>query len=781
DGQAYLNENLGYEDGSLEDGTDYISIICAAYLAQTTAGSDMTYALLNSGEWHAVNTDGETNSLGIYGDGYESYNGSTGFPEGDVLYCTLTGLQDGYYEVTFKAAENAANGISVNSGSDIAQAYANEETPVDMTVGDKSAGSEEYTTYTFQIKIEDGNLKFGVKNKATGGNWAIAVPVSLTLLAPTDMKCVYLYNVATKKFLSRVNTTDSNGAQSWTAVDPYGIPLEIEFDDNNAATIKYLDSELYIRATNWGHADGNPNNDDSNGAYHPYTFTVKEVEGATSAYGTVYQFTGTYGTFYANADDADHRAAVNGTSTGNEPNITGDDDPTTYWVIVDKDTRDAIKNAWVQEQKDAAAEALGVDDIDAYAAVNAGTDCTDKVSDAALTTSITNWTSSITASEDTNASFAADTYGTELYQAAGTLTQTVTGLNPGVYKVTLQGYKRQGTNEKMWKLGNTYEDLDLSTAYLQANDNQINLKPWYVGATYEEDKTTSDGASDPYRPNWTSEGGPLCDADDSPYTNTLYTIVEAGDGETTGSIVLTICCPEYDTNGWMFVKSLTLTLLDTPNLFLHEDPQIQGTYYGTFSSTTACDLVDGVTASYLTADGVTDEGVDDNGDEWGTLTFTEADAIAANEGYLCMYEGEEGQGTMQFSLPATQDEVTAPEGNLLKAVSEETTGADLDDYAYVLGSENDVVGFYMLSDEGTIAAGKAYADLSSVIEESEETDVKYFKIVIGSEDDSTTTGIEEAVAPVRVSTDAIYDLAGRKVSQPQKGGIYIVGGKKVLY
>ena len=41
------------------------------------------------------------------------------------------------------------------------------------------------------------------------------------------------------------------------------------------------------------------------------------------------------------------------------------------------------------------------------------------------------------------------------------------------------------------------------------------------------------------------------------------------------------------------------------------------------------------------------------------------------------------------------------------------------------------------------------------------------------------TGIESVGADQQV--DFIFDLQGRRVSEPQKGGIYIVNGKKILF
>ena len=43
-----------------------------------------------------------------------------------------------------------------------------------------------------------------------------------------------------------------------------------------------------------------------------------------------------------------------------------------------------------------------------------------------------------------------------------------------------------------------------------------------------------------------------------------------------------------------------------------------------------------------------------------------------------------------------------------------------------------------------------------------------------------TTGIQRTVVVDADSKPVVYDLQGRKVSVPQRGGIYIINGKKVL-
>jgi hypothetical protein len=53
--------------------------------------------------------------------------------------------------------------------------------------------------------------------------------------------------------------------------------------------------------------------------------------------------------------------------------------------------------------------------------------------------------------------------------------------------------------------------------------------------------------------------------------------------------------------------------------------------------------------------------------------------------------------------------------------------------------------------------------------------------LIGEEDENGATIIYDVVEDSLNGDDFIYDLQGRRVSEPKKGGIYIKNGKKILY
>lgn len=112
--------------------------------------------------------------------------------------------------------------------------------------------------------------------------------------------------------------------------------------------------------------------------------------------------------------------------------------------------------------------------------------------------------------------------------------------------------------------------------------------------------------------------------------------------------------------------------------------------------------------------------------------------------------------------------------NLLRGYDEPalTTGPDAGDYLfYLLGVDNGKVGFYWGKDNGaafTSGAHKAY--LAVPAEKAGGVRAFYF--------DDTTTGID--TLNLNVENENAYDLQGRRVQQLQKGGLYIVDGKKML-
>ncbi len=166
-----------YEAGTLDDTIDWTADMADAVKSQTTEGSDMTFGMLNSGEWI-----GQT---GTYKTDYvERYAGNgVNFEEGEALYKNIEGLTPGVYEVTFYAVASAAEWVAgVDYGEGIAQIFANDVTQDIEVIEQESCDPTEYECTLTCIVGEDGTLSFGLQTIAEGGNWFVAQAVSLTYL-----------------------------------------------------------------------------------------------------------------------------------------------------------------------------------------------------------------------------------------------------------------------------------------------------------------------------------------------------------------------------------------------------------------------------------------------------------------------------------------------------------------------------------------------------------------------------------------------------------------------
>ena len=155
----------------------------------------------------------------------------------------------------------------------------------------------------------------------------------------------------------------------------------------------------------------------------------------------------------------------------------------------------------------------------------------------------------------------------------------------------------------------------------------------------------------------------------------------------------------------------------------------------------------------------------------GEVTLTRVNYVPANTGIVL--RGTAGV----YEVP--KQKVSAYLTNLLKGTTSpitlNQTEGDMTNYILANGSKG--IGFYKVaSGGGTLAANKAYLQLPSNLsatrhmmlrfedEYGQTTDIQY---LYTSSDDET--------AP------AIFDLQGRRVNGTmQQGGIYIVGGKKVI-
>lgn len=134
-----------------------------------------------------------------------------------------------------------------------------------------------------------------------------------------------------------------------------------------------------------------------------------------------------------------------------------------------------------------------------------------------------------------------------------------------------------------------------------------------------------------------------------------------------------------------------------------------------------------------------------------------------------------GKGYTSFKLEAADTQVmqstylqpSGDDGVEIATLSQE-------DYNYYIWDEANQA--FVKVTEGFVPGGSAYLALPvSVVSNPSDT-----LHVISAEDyENILTGIHTVSAPLLNGSDAVYDIAGRKVAQPEKG-LYIVGGRKVL-
>lgn len=158
----------------------------------------------------------------------------------------------------------------------------------------------------------------------------------------------------------------------------------------------------------------------------------------------------------------------------------------------------------------------------------------------------------------------------------------------------------------------------------------------------------------------------------------------------------------------------------------------------------------------------------------GKLVLTRVDYVPAGTGLYI--KGQ--KGTYDIPIQSTTNYVI----NMLVAVTKATTVApETDEYTnFILANGEYGVGFYTLSQEGTIAAGKAYLQLPTM-------QVPNMVGPVALEfDDEETTGIDDmeaqtsGVDPQFTNTEW-YTLDGQLLNgKPTQKGVYIVNGRKVI-
>lgn len=186
----------------------------------------------------------------------------------------------------------------------------------------------------------------------------------------------------------------------------------------------------------------------------------------------------------------------------------------------------------------------------------------------------------------------------------------------------------------------------------------------------------------------------------------------------------------------------------------------------------ALQMPDGVEA--YTVDGLNDD---------GTLHFVrQTTKVPAKTGIVLRATKPAEEGYLKFELPVLDDRYAPRLDNyLLGTLADVTTtppmGADAtDDYCYYI-----FVGASFITTQGDACpfinhARSAYLALPFELAKNYKSG-NISKLLDAAE----VNGIKDVIVPSTVGTnDAIYNVAGQRITTPSRPGIYIVGGKKMI-
>lgn len=150
--------------------------------------------------------------------------------------------------------------------------------------------------------------------------------------------------------------------------------------------------------------------------------------------------------------------------------------------------------------------------------------------------------------------------------------------------------------------------------------------------------------------------------------------------------------------------------------------------------------------------------------EKNAIDMTATTSVPANNGFVLV--GTENKATLTIGKAAAIEGDNALTGtNTGIAFAEATPKANY----LVFGVNNGTVGFYTPGNVTAIPANKAYINASELSNQA-----------IALNFGNTVTGINAATINNGENNAPIYDLSGRRVWAPVKGGLYIQNGKKLV-
>ncbi len=209
------------------------------------------------------------------------------------------------------------------------------------------------------------------------------------------------------------------------------------------------------------------------------------------------------------------------------------------WLFLSAADYNAAQASATATQEAAVASAAGIDlagaSLSDYLAENYATKAITTGFAPVPVNGSTDWV--LTKVRSDKANFNYGDYGFECYQGSGYLTQTISNLKPGIYKVGIKAMQRSVSNAACYTVGQ--EGYTNSGSYLSANGKTVNVKDWYSSCT----------AAD--APNSTT--AELEIANNGGYYSEVYTYV----GED-GVLDVKVSFPSYWGSSWFIFNGIDL-------------------------------------------------------------------------------------------------------------------------------------------------------------------------------------------------------------------------------
>lgn len=303
----------------------------------------------------------------------------------------------------------------------------------------------------------------------------------------------YLYDEEAKLFFSRGCAWGTEAS-----ADKYGIPLNFKLADGAYTISPYDASSKYVNADNAVYTDQSTFNWTIAASGEGYTL-------ATSAGKYMSHASGSLGEYVTLVDEAK------------------------VWKLLTKDEHDAIVDAYPADNISTVAKAASLDASSFETTID-----NNYVSSVVKTIAPTDYTWT-----NVSRSNASSDSPREVYQGTGNFTYSSTDLTPGIYKVSINAFERNGSNAE--NVTYATAGYNTTTSYLKANDQQVRVKAW------AEDRTSATS------PNSVAEAKTLFD--NGKYLSEVY--VNVGED---GKLDLTVAVPAYKGSHWFIMGNTVVTL-----------------------------------------------------------------------------------------------------------------------------------------------------------------------------------------------------------------------------